>query len=123
MNFLNSIKSAPALGLAAAIAIAANVAPAPAQFPSNRTIAFSHQGGYVADYFITFPSQTRSLEALGVTLGQRRVFQVPTGVNVTVTQRMSHNRQVYFQRSFRFERSTCLKNVGTVFNPTVTQCS
>jgi hypothetical protein len=127
MQFLRSIKSAKALGLAAASVatmMAANVAPtlAQTQASATRTVTFVHQGGYVADYFITFPGQTRAIEALGVPLGQSRSFRVPAAANVTVTQQMSHNRQVYFQRSFRLNNNTCFKNFGTIFNPSAGNC-
>jgi hypothetical protein len=125
MQFLRSIKSAKALGLAAATVAtmtATTVAPSMAQVAPTRTITFIQGGGYVADYFITFPGQKGTFEALGIPVSQRRSFQIPLGANVTVTQRMSHNRQVYFQRSFRLNSNTCFRNFGTIFNPAAANC-
>ncbi|AKG20995.1 hypothetical protein [Calothrix sp. 336/3] len=126
MQFLHSIKSAKALGLAAisaATMITANVAPTMAQTAPTRTITFHNAGFYNADFFIThsIPRQARALQAINLPLNQRRSFQVPlsaSGTVITVTMRKNTDRGVFFQRQFLVDRNNiCFQADGTLFNP------
>jgi hypothetical protein len=127
MQFLRSIKSAKALGLAAATAatmITTNVAPSMAQAAPTRTVTFHNAGFYNADFFITHatPRQTRPLNAINLPLHQRRSFQVPLGKSgtvITVTMRKNIDRGVFFQRNFTVQPGSnlCFQADGTVFNP------
>lgn len=135
MQFLRSIKSAKALGLAAATAatmITTNVAPSMAQagptgtitIQPTRTITFQNEGFYNADFFIThaIPRQTRILEGINLLLHQRRSFQVPIGKSgtvITVTMRKNIDRKVFFQQHFVVQPNSnlCFQADGTVFNP------
>jgi phosphate-selective porin len=131
MQFLRSIKSVKALGLAAATAatmVAASITPTMAQAPASRRITFSNQGGYNAEYFVTvqqksFDGKITNLptqQTGNMLLGQQRPIAIPAFSHITITGRMSHNRQVFIQRSFRLDDNLCVKNVGTLFNPSAT---
>ncbi|AFY93277.1 hypothetical protein [Chamaesiphon minutus] len=138
MKLLHSLKSAKALGFAIASAasmMTATVAPAMAQVAPNATISFSNQGGYNAEYFVS--GQIKSFDgrvlrnlstfhSQNMLLGQKRAVSFPLTTQeirqgaarfVTVTGRMSHNRQVFIQKSFRLDNNTCFFNDQTVFNP------
>ncbi|PSB58636.1 hypothetical protein [Chamaesiphon polymorphus] len=138
MKLFRSIKSAKALGLAvvsAATMTIANVAPSIAQAAPNPTVSFSNQGGYNAEYFVS--GQIKSFDgrvlrnlstfhSQNMLLGQKRAASFPLTAQeiqqgasrfVTVTGRMSHNRQVFIQKSFRLDSNMCFFNSETVFNP------
>jgi phosphate-selective porin len=138
MKLLRSIKSAQALSLAVASAatmMTANVAPSMAQAAPNVTVSFSNQGGHNTEYFVT--GQIKSFDgrvlrnlstfhSQNMLLGQKREASLPLTAQeirqgaarfVTVTGRMSHNRQVFIQKAFRLDNNVCFFNSETVFNP------
>jgi hypothetical protein len=139
MKLLHSLKSVQALALAvvsAATMMSANLAPAMAQvFAPNATISFSNQGGYDAEYFVTGQIRTvngrvlRNLPTFhtqNMLLGQKRSVSIPISKEemrqggrriVTVTGRMSINRQVFIQKSFPLIDDMCFVNDKTFFNP------
>jgi hypothetical protein len=139
MKLLNSIASVKAISLAivsAATMMSANLAPATAQvFNPNTTITFSNKGGYDAEYFVTGQIKTvngrvlRNLPTFhtqNMPLFQKRSVSIPISKEemqqggrriVTVTGRMSLNRQVFIQHSFPLIQDTCFSNTGTFFNP------
>ncbi|AKG20996.1 hypothetical protein [Calothrix sp. 336/3] len=138
MQFLHSIKSAKALGLAAisaATMITANVAPVFAQVAPTANIGFSNQGAYDARYFVTGQIKSfdgrvlrvlKTFDSQKMMAGQKQLASYPlteqeirqgAGRFVTVTGRMNHNNQVFIQRTFRLDNNLCFFNTQTVFNP------
>jgi maltodextrin utilization protein YvdJ len=112
-----------------------NVAPSMAQVASNVTVSFSNQGGYNVEYFVSgqvknFNGQVlrnlTTFQSPNMLLGQKQAVSFPLtmqeirqgGVRVvTVTGRMSHNRQVFIQKDFRLDSNICFFNDQTIFNP------
>lgn len=126
MQFLRSIKSAKALGLAATAAaamLASNIAPSQAQPVRLHSITFRNQAGFNSRFFVTAPGRP-TFDSGSIPLGQSRTTHYPAGAKVTITLRaeFGRNQVVHQVNSTPLNSSLCFKTFGTIFNPSGSRC-
>jgi hypothetical protein len=135
MQFLRSIKSVKALGLAAATAatlISSNIAPTVAQTPTGsavsttRTIKLVSRGAHTARFFVVVDGQPSQSFDNTIPFGQSKEINYPAGTKVTVailnTERGRPAKVILFQPKFALNDNICFQTIGTLFNPAAGRC-
>lgn len=128
MRFVRSLKTAKALGFAAATAatlISTTIAPTLASSPASaentmRLITFSSHGAYKAN--LTVLAEGRPTFTGTIPFGQTKELNYPVGTKVQVIIKVDGRPKVLHQSSFTLNNFTCLRTIGTIFNPTAVRC-
>lgn len=128
MRFVRSLKTAKALGFAAATAatlISTTIAPTLASSPASAEntmslITFSSHGAYKAN--LTVLAEGRPTFTGTIPFGQTKELNYPVGTKVQVIIKVDGRPKVLHQSSFTLNNFTCLRTIGTIFNPTAVRC-
>jgi hypothetical protein len=128
MQFLKSIKTAKALSLTAVTAvtlISTTIAPTLAASPASaenttRLITFSSHGAYKTN--LTVLAEGRHTFSSTIPFGQTKELNYPVGTKVQVIIKVEGRSKVLHQSSFTLNDFTCLRTIGTIFNPAVVRC-